>query len=145
MKVLIIHGPNLNMLGTREPEVYGRSTLAEVNDLIAEHARARGVEATTFQSNHEGAIIDQLQLAEPEGCNAVVINPGAYTHTSVAIYDAIRGLGIPVIEVHISNIHAREDMRTRSVTAAACAGTIGGFGIHSYLLGIDAAIAVLKS
>lgn len=145
MKILVIHGPNLNMLGTREPEVYGHRTLQELDDLIADHAKQRGMEVTAFQSNHEGAIIDRLQLAESEGFAAVVINPGAYTHTSVAIYDAIRGVGIPVIEVHISNIHAREDMRTRSVTAAACTGAITGFGFHSYLLGIDAAAAVLKS
>jgi len=145
MKILVIHGPNLNLLGTREPEIYGHRTLDELNGMIADHARARGVEVTTFQSNHEGAIIDQLQLAAAEGCDAVVINPGAYTHTSVAIYDAIRGISIPVVEAHISNIHAREDMRTRSVTAGACAGTIGGFGFDSYLLAIDAAIAVLKS
>jgi 3-dehydroquinate dehydratase-2 len=145
MKILVIHGPNLNMLGTREPDVYGRRTLRELNDLIARHAKTRGVDVTTFQSNHEGAIIDQLQLAQPEGYDAVVINPGAFTHTSVAVYDAIRGMDIPVVEVHLSNLHAREDMRAHSVTAAACAGTIGGFGADSYLLGVDAAIAVSKS
>jgi 3-dehydroquinate dehydratase-2 len=145
MKILVIHGPNLNMLGTREPEIYGSNTLAELNDRIASYAGEKGATVTTFQSNHEGAIIDHLQLAGPEGCDAVIINPGAYTHTSVAIYDAIRGLDLPVIEVHISNIHAREDMRTRSVTAAACVGTIGGFGLDSYVLAIDAAIGMLKS
>jgi 3-dehydroquinate dehydratase-2 len=145
MKILVIHGPNLNLLGTREPDVYGHRALDELNRMIAAHARDRGVEVTTFQSNHEGDLIDRLQQARAEGHDAVVINPGAYTHTSVAIYDAIRGIDVPVIEAHISNIHARGDMRTRSITAAACAGTIGGFGFDSYLLAIDAAISVLKS
>ena len=145
MKILVIHGPNLNLLGTREPEIYGHRTLDDLNHLIADHAKARGVEVSTFQSNHEGAIIDQIQLAAAEGYGAVVINPGAYTHTSVAICDAIRGVDMPVVEAHISNIHARGDMRTRSVTAGACVGTIGGFGFDSYLLAIDAALAVLKS
>ena len=145
MKILVIHGPNLNMLGTREPEVYGRRTLEELNTLIADHARERGVTVATFQSNHEGAIIDRLQLAHTEGDDAVVINPGAYTHTSVAIYDAIRSIDVPTIEVHISNIHARGGMRRRSITAGACVGTIGGFGLDVYLLAIDAALSVLKS
>ncbi len=145
MKILVIHGPNLNMLGTREPEIYGDGTLEELNHLITSYGEEKGVEISTFQSNHEGAIIDHLQLAGPEGYDAVIINPGAYTHTSVAIHDSIRGLELPVIEVHISNIYAREDMRTRSLTASACVGSIGGFGFSSYLLGIDAALATRKS
>jgi 3-dehydroquinate dehydratase-2 len=144
MKILVIHGPNLNMLGTREPEIYGDGTLQDLNNLITSYGEEKGAAVITFQSNHEGAIIDHLQLAGPEGYDAVIINPGAYTHTSVAIHDAIRGLELPVIEVHISNIHARENMRTRSLTASACLGSIGGFGFASYLLGIDAALSIQK-
>jgi 3-dehydroquinate dehydratase-2 len=145
MKILVIHGPNLNMLGKREPEVYGTRTLEEINALITSHAKSKGATVSTFQSNHEGAIIDHIQLAAAEGHQAIVINPGAYTHTSLAIGDAIRGVDLPVIEVHISNIHAREEARARSLTAPACIGSISGFGFNSYLLGVDAAIAVLKS
>jgi len=145
MKILVIHGPNLNMLGKREPEVYGKRSLADLNALIASHATSKGVTVSTFQTNHEGAIIDHLQLAAAEGHQAIVINPGAYTHSSLAIADAIRGLELPVIEVHISNIHARGHIRSRSLTAAACVGSISGFGFQSYLLAIDAAVAVLKS
>lgn len=145
MKILVIHGPNLNLLGTREPEIYGMRTLDEVNAEITAHAKARGLEVATFQSNHEGEIIDRIQHAESKGFAAIVLNPGAYTHTSVAIYDAIRGTRVPVVEVHISNLHAREDMRRRSITARACVGTITGFGIHSYILGIDAVASVLNS
>lgn len=145
MKFLVIHGPNLNLLGTREPEIYGDRTIEELDEAIVARGEDRGVEIITYQSNHEGEIIDRLQNATSDGCDAVIINPGAYTHTSVAIHDAIRGVGVPVIEVHISNIHARSDMRTRSLTAAACVGSIGGFGLESYLLAIDAALSVLKS
>jgi 3-dehydroquinate dehydratase-2 len=145
MKFLVIHGPNLNLLGKREPEIYGERTIEELDAAIAARAKERGVAVTAFQSNHEGEIIDQIQRAASDGYAAVIINPGAYTHTSVAIHDAIRGVSVPVIEVHISNIHAREDMRTRSLTAAACVGSIGGFGFESYLLAIDAALSVLKS
>jgi len=145
MKILVIHGPNLNLLGRGEPEVYGTRTLEELDRHLAAHAKARGVGVETFQSNHEGEIIDRIQQAASDGCDAVVINPGAYTHTSVAIFDAIRAIDLPVVEVHLSNLHARGGMRTRSVTARACAGIISGFGFDSYTLGIDAAISVSKS
>ena len=145
MKILVVHGPNLNLLGKREPELYGTRSLEELNQLIAAHAKERGVTVTTFQSNHEGAIIDHIQLAGAEGYDAIVVNPGAYTHTSMAIHDAIRAAPLPVVEVHISNIHARGGLRSRSLTARACAGIVSGFGFNSYLLGIDAAISVLKS
>lgn len=145
MKILVVHGPNLNLLGKREPELYGTRSLEDLNQLIAAHAKERGVTATTFQSNHEGAIIDHIQLAGAEGYDAVVLNPGAYTHTSMAIHDAIRAAPLPVVEVHISNIHSRGGLRSRSLTARSCAGIISGFGFNSYLLGIDAAIRVLKS
>jgi 3-dehydroquinate dehydratase-2 len=151
MKILVIHGPNLNLLGKREPEVYGTRTLGELDALLADHAKDRGAELDTFQSNHEGAIIDRIQGAgaedgEPElRADAIVINPGAYTHTSLAIADAIRGTGVATIEVHLSNIHARGQQRSLSLIAPACAGQITGFGFDSYRLGIDAAISVLKS
>lgn len=151
MKILVIHGPNLNLLGRREPEVYGTRTLAELDAEIASHARERGVEVVTFQSNHEGAIIDRIHAAGGVGgdaslqVDAIVINPGAYTHTSLAIADAIRGVGLPAVEVHLSDIHARGGLRARSLVAEACVDQISGLGFESYLRGIDAAIGVSKS
>jgi 3-dehydroquinate dehydratase II len=140
MKILVIHGPNLNLLGTREPEIYGRRTLSEIDASIQRHARDHGAEIDTVQTNHEGEIIDHIQGAAATGVRAIVINPGAYTHTSLAIADAIRAVALPVVEVHLSNLHARGPERARSVTASACIGIISGFGFESYLLGIDAAI-----
>ena len=144
MKILVIHGPNLNLLGTREPQIYGSRTLDELDDVIARHATDRGVTVETLQSNHEGEIIDRIQ-STPGVFDAIVINPGAYTHTSVAIFDALKSVAVPAIEVHISNIHARGETRARSVTAGACVGIISGFSFESYTLAIDAALAVLKS
>ena len=144
MKILVIHGPNLNLLGKREPEIYGTRSLDDLNDVIGQHARSRGATVEAVQSNHEGEIIDHLQRAEGAFA-AVVINPGAYTHYSLAIRDAIEGIAVPVIEVHLSNVHARGPERARSVTATACVGQISGFGFDSYIFGIDAALAVLKS
>jgi 3-dehydroquinate dehydratase-2 len=139
MKILVIHGPNLNLLGTREPEIYGRKTLKEIDSLIRAHARRRSATATTFQSNHEGDIIDRIQKAVGKGSfDALIINPGAFTHTSLAIRDAIQSVGIRAIEVHLSNIYAREEFRRQSVIAPVCAGQITGFGYRSYLLAIDA-------
>jgi 3-dehydroquinate dehydratase-2 len=143
MKILVIHGPNLNLLGTREPEIYGTKTLRQVDAAIARHARDRDVEIMTFQSNHEGEIIDRIQRADADGVHAIVLNPGAYTHTSLAIADAIRAVSTPVIEVHLANLYARGPERARSITATACRGVIGGFGMDSYRLGIDAAIRVV--
>jgi len=142
MKIVVIHGPNLNLLGTREPEVYGSRTLEELDRGIAEYAAGRGVEVETFQSNQEGDIVDRIQRSAREGADAIVINPGAYTHTSLAIADALSGVATPAIEVHISNIHGREPERSRSLTAGACRGIVAGFGFESYLLGIDAAVAL---
>ncbi len=144
MKILVIHGPNLNLLGTREPKIYGRRTLAQIDRLIAEYARERGVDVESVQSNHEGAIVDHIQRAADLGAAAIVLNPGAYTHTSMAIADAIRAVATPVVEVHLSNLHARGPERARSVTAAACRGIVSGFGHESYLLGVDAALRLAR-
>jgi 3-dehydroquinate dehydratase-2 len=142
MKCLVVHGPNLNMLGTREPEVYGSLTLAAIDRLIREHARLRGVRVECRQSNLEGQLIDWLQGAAREGFDGVVMNPGAFTHYSIALRDAVAAIGVPVIEVHLSNIHAREPWRHESVIAGVARGQILGFGPTSYLLGVDALIAV---
>lgn len=137
MKVLVIHGPNLNLLGTREPGVYGSATLADVEALCRETASALGHDVSCMQSNHEGALIDALHAAR--GVHAgVVFNAGAYTHTSVALRDAISGTGLPVVEVHISNVHAREEFRHKSLIAPVCAGVIAGFGIDGYALALRA-------
>jgi 3-dehydroquinate dehydratase-2 len=141
-RVLVLHGPNLNLLGRREPAVYGRTTLAELDAALRRHAAGRGATVDCRQSNHEGQLVDWLQGAAAEGFAAVVFNPGAHTHYSLALRDAIAGIATPVVEVHLSNIHAREEFRRHSVTAAAAAGLIAGFGPRSYLLGLDAALAL---
>lgn len=139
-RVLVLHGPNLNLLGTREPAVYGRTTLARLDGEIQRHAARRGAKAVCRQSNHEGQLIDWIQGAAQEGFRAIVINPGALTHYSLALRDAVSAVSVPVIEVHLSNIHAREEFRRHSVIAAAARGQIAGFGPASYLLGVDAAL-----
>ena len=143
--ILVLHGPNLNLLGTREPSVYGRTSLGAVNAAVEQHATARGASATCRQSNHEGQLVDWIQGAAREGFDAIVINPGALTHYSIALRDAVAAVPIPVVEVHLSNIHAREEFRRHSVIAAVAVGQIAGFGAGSYLLGIDAALASSKS
>ena len=135
---LVLHGPNLNLLGTREPGVYGRVTLAEVDRMIREHARRRGVRVECRQSNVEGELIGWLQGAERERFAGVVLNPGAFTHDSIALRDAVAAIRVPVVEVHLSNIHGREEFRRHSVIAAVARGQIAGFGPRSYLLGLDA-------
>lgn len=144
MKITVIHGPNLNLLGVREPEVYGRLTLTEINQRLAELAEELGVELTCLQHNGEGEIIDAIHRA---GCEAdgIVINPAGYTHTSVAIHDALKAVPVPAIEVHLSNIMAREDWRQRSLTAPACEGVIAGLGVESYLLALRAAVALAEA
>ena len=143
--VLVLHGPNLNLLGTREPAVYGRTSLAEVDRMLARHAAERGVAVTCRQSNHEGQLVDWIQAAAGEGFRAIVINPGALTHYSIALRDVIAAVRLPVVEVHLSNIHGREEFRRHSVTAAPAAGQISGFGPASYLLGLDAALLLAGS
>jgi 3-dehydroquinate dehydratase-2 len=136
--ILVLHGPNLNLLGTREPTVYGRVTLPEVNRAVQRHAESRGARAVCRQSNHEGELVDWIQSAGHEGFRGIVFNPGALSHYSIALRDAVASQRLPVVEVHLSNIHAREEFRHRSVVAAAAFGQISGFGPASYLLGVDA-------
>ena len=142
MKILVINGPNLNFLGIREKKIYGTQDYQYLLDLIDKKAKETGEEIQVFQSNHEGAIIDRIQEAYSDGTEGIVINPGAYTHYSYAIRDAIHDIRIPCIEVHISNIHAREEFRNHSVISPVCHGTIAGFGIQSYLLALHAAAAL---
>jgi 3-dehydroquinate dehydratase-2 len=139
--VLVLHGPNLNLLGSREPSVYGRLSLADIDRLIRDHARARGIRVECRQSNVEGELINWLQSAQREGFVGVVINPGAFTHYSIALRDTVAGIGVPVVEVHLSNVHGREEFRRHSVIAAVARGQIAGFGPQSYLLGLDALLS----
>ena len=142
-KLLLINGPNLNLLGTREPEIYGRTTLADVEQMLSEQALAAGHSLECFQSNHEGAIVDALHDARGQ-VDFVVINPGAYTHTSIAIRDAFSATQLPFIEVHLSNIHARESFREHSYLSATARGIIMGLGVNGYQLALAAAIEQIK-
>lgn len=141
---LILHGPNLNLLGTREPAIYGSETLAEVNDRLIVFGMEVGVHIETFQSNHEGALIDRIQQARSDGFSGLVINPGGYTHTSIALRDAIAAVGLPTMEVHLSNIHAREAFRQNSFIAPVAIGQICGLGTIGYELAIRGILARMK-
>jgi 3-dehydroquinate dehydratase-2 len=142
-KILVLHGVNLNMLGKRDPVQYGTSTLEEINRLLTELGKDLGVEVEAFQSNHEGELVERIQRAHLEQAAGVVINPGAWTHYSYALRDALEMVPVPVVEVHMSNIYAREEFRRRSVLAPVVRGQISGFGVHSYLLGLRAVSLLL--
>ncbi len=142
MKFLVLHGPNLNLLGSREPEVYGTTTLAEIDGMVRDAASQNGHEIESFQSNHEGELIDRLQESATD-VDGVIFNPGGLTHTSIALRDAVQALSAPVVEVHLSNIYAREPFRQHSVLSGACAGVVSGFGARSYLLGLDALVGLV--
>ncbi|QDX82084.1 type II 3-dehydroquinate dehydratase [Denitratisoma sp. DHT3] len=143
VRILVLHGPNLNLLGSREPVVYGRTGLADIHRAMEARAQAVGVQIESFQSNHEGELIDRVQSARSEGIEFIIINPAGYTHTSVALRDALAAVAIPFIEVHLSNIHAREAFRHHSYFSDLAVGVICGLGAQGYELALDAALARL--
>jgi 3-dehydroquinate dehydratase-2 len=141
MKLLFLNGPNLNLLGTREPGIYGQTTLADIEAKVRQRATLVNAEVEFKQSNHEGELVTWIQQAKGQ-FDVIILNAGAYTHTSVAIRDAISAIGVPTIEIHLSNVHAREEFRHRSYLSQVCVGQITGFGAHSYVLAVDAAVNV---
>ena len=141
--IIVLHGPNLNLLGAREPGIYGTTTLDEIDRQLTARGKARGATVECHQTNVEGELVDLIQAAAGRA-QAIIINPAAYTHTSVAIGDALSAVALPAVEVHLSNVHAREDFRRRSFVAAVCLGTIGGFGARSYTLALDAVLDWLE-
>jgi 3-dehydroquinate dehydratase-2 len=143
--VLVVHGPNLNLLGSREPAIYGLESLADVDRRLARIGRAEGVVVRCFQSNHEGALVDRIQAAGRDGTGFIIINPAAYTHTSVAIRDALAAVAVPFVEVHLSNVHARESFRHRSFVSDIAAGTIAGLGSRGYDYALDFALARVRA
>jgi len=142
--ILVIQGPNLNLLGTREPDVYGKTTLEDIHQKLGEQAKAQSIDLNTFQSNHEGELIDRIQKAKQDGVDFIIINPGAFTHTSVALRDVLAGVAIPFTEVHLSNIHQREEFRKHSYLSDIATGVICGLGAIGYELALQAAIARLQ-
>jgi 3-dehydroquinate dehydratase-2 len=144
LQILVLNGPNLNLLGTREPGHYGAETLADINQKLISLADDLGVELTTLQSNHEGELVEHIQKAGQDGTDAIVINPAAYTHTSVAIRDALLATRIPFVEVHLSNIHKREEFRHRSLLVDAAVGTVAGFGPSSYTMALRGIVEHLQ-
>jgi len=144
VRILVLHGPNLNLLGAREPEIYGTTTLAEIDARLREIAEADGHVLESFQSNHEGALVDKLQSAVRDA-DGVVINPAAFSHYSLALRDAVEAIDVPVVEVHLSNIYAREPFRRRSVLSGVCAGVVAGFGVDSYVGGLRLLISRLTA
>ena len=139
--VLVLHGPNLNLLGTREPQTYGHTTLADINEALMQRAAAAGIGMDTFQSNHEGALVDRVHAARGEGVDFIIINPAAYTHTSVALRDALAGVAIPFVEVHLSNVHRREPFRHHSYFSDQAVGVICGLGWQGYLAALEYVLA----
>lgn len=144
MQILVLHGPNLNLLGSREPGVYGSRTLAKIDDDLKEIAAKAGVKLESFQSNHEGALVDRIQAAGRDGCRFIIINPAAYTHTSVAMRDALAAVAVPFVEVHLSNIHQRETFRHHSFFSALAEGVICGLGAQGYQLALLYALTALS-
>lgn len=144
MKILFLNGPNLNLLGTREPQVYGKTTLADIEDMVRKQATARGASVDFRQTNLEGELVNWIQGAKGN-YDIIVLNAAAYTHTSIALRDAISATGVPAIEIHLSNIHAREEFRHKSLIAGVCCGQIAGFGANSYILGLEAAINIIET
>lgn len=143
MKILVIHGPNLNMLGEREVNIYGKVSLGEIDQALKNKAEAFRVELETFQSNHEGELVEKIQQAKGK-FDAIILNPAAFTHYSIALRDVVAAVEVPIIEVHLSNIYSREDWRASSVISPVAMGVISGFGMDSYLLGLDAAVGIVK-
>ena len=144
MKIYLLNGPNLNMLGIREPDIYGKEDYSALIELVEEHCKNIGVEPVCYQSNHEGDLVDKIQEAYFKGADGIVINPGAYTHTSIALLDAVKSVGIPTVEVHISDVAKREDFRQVSYIRAACVKTIAGHGIKGYIEAIDFLVEAKK-
>lgn len=144
-RILVLHGPNLNLLGRREPGIYGLTTLSDIHEAMGSRAKADGVLLESFQSNHEGELIDRVQAADTEGVDFIIINPAGYTHTSVALRDALAGVAIPYVEVHLSNIHAREPFRHHSYFSDKAVGVICGLGAQGYQLALEFALARLRA
>ena len=144
MEILLLNGPNLQLLGTREPEIYGHETLQDIVDSVTAEGAALGCSVTAFQSNCEGELVSRIGSAKTSGFDGIILNAGAYTHTSIALHDAICAVGLPAVEVHLSNVHAREEFRRHSYIAPACAGVIAGFGKNSYLLALQALCSIIS-